>query len=107
MKTTLKPCSNGVWLGQTSSRSRFAFVDCGRWNSNRRTVPTAHNLEITRTAEEICGLSDRWTEALAESCSSLVVSELDTVMSDSATGPVEAARRLGFVASTVRNTVNT
>ncbi|GBM82074.1 hypothetical protein AVEN_97984-1 [Araneus ventricosus] len=33
--------SNGVWLGQTSSRSRSALVDCGRWNLNRFAVPTA------------------------------------------------------------------
>ncbi|GBM93685.1 hypothetical protein AVEN_181988-1 [Araneus ventricosus] len=26
-----KPCSDGVWLGQTSSRSRSVLVDCGRW----------------------------------------------------------------------------
>ncbi|GBL91338.1 hypothetical protein AVEN_203490-1 [Araneus ventricosus] len=35
---TLKPCFNGVWLGQTS---RFVLVDCGRLNSKSRTVPTA------------------------------------------------------------------
>ncbi|GBO04764.1 hypothetical protein AVEN_25684-1 [Araneus ventricosus] len=48
----VKPCCNGVWLGQTSSRSRFALVDCGRWNSNRRTVPTARGFANISAALE-------------------------------------------------------
>ncbi|GBM07474.1 hypothetical protein AVEN_100688-1 [Araneus ventricosus] len=44
----IKPCSDSVWLGQTSSRSRFVLVDCGRWNSNSRVVPTASSLQIAR-----------------------------------------------------------
>ncbi|GBM77432.1 hypothetical protein AVEN_107818-1 [Araneus ventricosus] len=36
----LKPCSNGAWLGQISSRSMFVLVDCGRWNSDSRAIPS-------------------------------------------------------------------
>ncbi|GBM17452.1 hypothetical protein AVEN_193752-1 [Araneus ventricosus] len=48
----VKPCSNGVWLGQTSSRSRFVLVDRGLWNSNSRAVPTARDFANISVALE-------------------------------------------------------
>ncbi|GBL96656.1 hypothetical protein AVEN_207816-1 [Araneus ventricosus] len=33
-----------MWLRQTSRRSKFILVDCGRLNSNSDVVPTARGL---------------------------------------------------------------
>ncbi|GBL73658.1 hypothetical protein AVEN_230660-2-1, partial [Araneus ventricosus] len=46
----LKPCSHGMWLGETSSRSRFVLVDCGIPIS--RAVPTARGLANLSAALE-------------------------------------------------------